>query len=73
MTNEDIKRFLDRGDYIKIARLAGYENTKNGRIYVYSVLSGRSSKTSIMAKNVLKYAKEIAIENQSQGKQPNKK
>lgn len=52
MTIDELKKLLDRGDYIKIARIAGYTDLKKGRMYVYSVLSGRrNARKGIEKKN----------------------
>lgn len=68
MTNEELKKLLDKGDYVKIARLAGYKNLTDGRRYVYKVLSGRISGNKGIAKKIIEAAHEIAARNAANGK-----
>lgn len=68
MTNNELKKLLDRGDYIKIARLVGYSNLEQGRKYVYRVLSGRISGKRGKAKKIIDAAHEIASRNKANGK-----
>lgn len=68
MTNNELKKLLDRGDYIKIARLVGYSNLEYGRKYVYRVLSGGVSGKKGKAKEIIEAAHEIAERNAANGK-----
>lgn len=71
MTIEELKKLLDRGDYIKIARIAGYTDLKKGRMYVYSVLSGRRNSQKGIGKKILDAAHIIAARNAENGKSTN--
>jgi hypothetical protein len=68
MTNEELKKLLDNGDYVKIARMAGYTNLTDGRRYVYKVLSGRITGTKGKAKDIIDAAHIIAARNAGNGK-----
>ena len=68
MTIEGLKKLLDRGDYVKIARIAGYTDLKMGRMYVYSVLSGRRNSQKGIGKKILDAAHIIAARNAENGK-----
>ncbi len=68
MTNDELKKFLDRGDYVKIARIAGYTDLTEGRKYVYRVLSGRISGKKGKAKEIIDAAHVIAERNAANGK-----
>lgn len=72
MTNDELKNLLDRGDYVKIARLAGYKNLTYGRRYVYKVLSGAITGTKGKAKEIIDAAHTIAQRNAANGKTPEK-
>jgi hypothetical protein len=69
MTNEELKQLLDRGDYVKIARMAGYKDLTDGRRYVYKVLAGRISGRRGIAKKIIEAAHEMAARNAANGKQ----
>lgn len=71
MELSEIKRFLDRGDYVKIARLVGYENLTTGRKTVYRVLTGNYPQDSFLARDIIKNAEKVATQNQENGKKPN--
>lgn len=68
MTNQELKNLLDRGDYVKIARIAGYTNLTEGRKYVYQVLSGRISGKRGKARKIIDAAHIIAARNADNGK-----
>ena len=68
MTNDELKKLLDRGDYVKIARIAGYTNLTDGRKYVYKVLSGAITGTKGKAKEIIAAAHTIAERNAANGK-----
>ncbi len=70
MTNDELKRLLDRGDYVKIARLAGYAESDltDGRKYVYKVMSGRITGNSGIGKKIIEAAHVIAARNAANGK-----
>jgi len=68
MTNAELKLLLDRGDYVKIARLAGYTDLTYGRKYVYKVLSGRITGKKGKAKEIIDAAHVIAARNAANGK-----
>lgn len=68
MTLDELKRVLDHGDYVKIARLAGYEDLEKGRKYVYKVLAGRIKGFSGISKKILEAAEIIAKRNIENGK-----
>jgi hypothetical protein len=70
MTIDEIKKLLDNGDYVKIARLAGLEPGKNSRQYVYKILSGKYKYKSVRgkAKLVVECAEIIAKRNLDNGK-----
>ena len=70
MTIDELKKLLDSGDYIKIARLAGYEDLTYGRKYVYRVLSGRITGKKGKAKKIIEAAHKIADRNAKNGKTP---
>ena len=71
MELSEIKKYLDRGDYVKIARLAGYENLTTGRKTVYRILSGRYPSDGPFQKMILQKAEEVADHNRNSGKLPN--
>jgi hypothetical protein len=52
MTIGEIKKLLDRGDYIKIARIAGYKNVRAGSHYVYDVMNGRRNSNKGKGKKI---------------------
>ena len=68
MENNELKKMLDSGDYVKIARIAGYTNLTDGRKYVYRVLSGRISGKRGIGKKIIDAAHEIAERNAKNGK-----
>ncbi|OFX62670.1 MAG: hypothetical protein A2066_18725 [Bacteroidetes bacterium GWB2_41_8] len=68
MTNDELKKLLDSGDYVKIARLAGYTDLTYGRKYVYRVLSGRITGKKGKAKEIIDAAHVIAERNAKNGK-----
>jgi hypothetical protein len=68
MTNHELKLLLDTGDYVKIARIAGYTDLTYGRQYVYKVLSGRITGTRGKAKAIIEAAHVIAARNAGNGK-----
>jgi hypothetical protein len=68
MTNDELKLLLDTGDYVKIARIAGYSDLTYGRTYVYKVLSGRISGKKGKAKDIIDAAHIIAARNAGNGK-----
>ncbi len=68
MTTEELKKMLDRGDYVKIARIAGYLDLKKGRKYVYDVMSGRISGKKGIGKKIIDAAHKIAQRNSENGK-----
>ena len=70
MTIEEAKKLLDRGDYVKIARIAGYTDLTEGRKYVYKVLSGRIKGTRGKGKEIIDAAIVIAQRNAENGKTP---
>jgi hypothetical protein len=63
MTVAEIKKLLDHGDYLKIARLAGYTNLKSGRRYAYEVLNGRRNANKGAGKRIFEAAQHIAEQN----------
>lgn len=71
MTNTELKLLLDCGDYVKIARIAGYTDLTYGRKYVYKVLSGRISGKKGRAKDIIDAAHEVAERNAKNGKSIN--
>jgi len=71
MTNEELKKMLDTGDYVKIARIVGYKDLTNGRKYVYRVLSGRITGKTGKAKEIIDAAHEIASRNSKNGHSKN--
>jgi len=68
MTNEEIKLLLDTGDYVKIARIAGYSDLTYGRKYVCRVLSGQYTGTKGKAKAIIEAAHVVAARNAANGK-----
>jgi hypothetical protein len=68
MTIGEIKKLLDRGDYIKIARIAGYKNVRAGSHYVYDVMNGRRNSNKGKGKKILEAAELIASQNFVAGK-----
>jgi hypothetical protein len=68
MTNEELKKILDTGDYVKIARIVGYSDLTYGRRYVYRVISGRITGTKGKAKDIIDAAHIIAARNTGNGK-----
>jgi len=68
MTNDELKKLLDKGDYVKIARIAGYKDLTYGRRYVYKVLSGAITGTKGKAKEIIEAAHTIAERNAANGK-----
>lgn len=68
MTNDELKKLLDKGDYVKIARLCGYKDLTYGRKYVYRVLSGKITGTKGKAKEIIDAAHTIAQRNADNGK-----
>jgi hypothetical protein len=68
MVLEEIKKMLDRGDYVKIARMAGYTDLKAGRTYVYDVMSGRIQGKRGIGKKILEAAHTVANLNAETGK-----
>lgn len=68
MTLEDAKKLLDRGDYVKIARMAGYSDLTEGRKYVYKVLSRRIKGTRGKSKDIIEATLIIAQRNADNGK-----
>lgn len=70
MTNDELKNLLDSGDYVKIARLAGYTDLTYGRKYVYRVLSGRITGKRGKGKEIIEHAHTIAERNAANGKTP---
>lgn len=68
MTIDELKKMLDRGDYVKIARIAGYKDLKKGRKYVYDVMSGRISGKRGIGKKIIDAAHEVAERNAKNGK-----
>ena len=70
MTNEELKKLLDKGDYVKIARLCGYKDLTYGRKYVYRVLSGKLTGTKGKSKEIIDAAHVIAERNAQNGKTP---
>lgn len=76
MTIEEIKKSLDKGDYIKIARQVGYEDLTEGRKYVARVMAKKKIKgTRGLGKAIIEAAEKLAIQNindskNSKGKKP---
>jgi len=68
MTIEELKKMFDRGDYVKIARMVGYTDLKQGRKYVYDVMCGRIQAKRGIGKNILEAAHTIADINAKTGK-----
>lgn len=68
MTKDELKKLLDNGDYIKIARLVGYTDLTYGRKYVYRVLSGAISGNKGKGKLIMDAAHVIAQRNAQNGK-----
>lgn len=68
MRTDELKLLLDKGDYIKIARIVGYTNLTDGRRYVYRVMSGRITGKSGKAKLIIEAARVIATRNKANGK-----
>jgi len=68
MTIDELKLLLDTGDYVKIARIVGYDNLTYGRTYVYRVLSGRITGTKGKAKAIIEAAHVVAKRNAANGK-----
>lgn len=67
MTIQEIKNLLDRGDYVKIARMVGYTDLSYGRTYVYMVLSGRRNAKKGIGKKIIEAALVVATRNTSNG------
>jgi len=63
MNISEIKKLLDRGDYIKIARIVGYKDLNGGRKYVYRVLSGKITGNKGIAKKIVEAAQVVALRN----------
>jgi hypothetical protein len=72
MIIDELRKLLDRGDYVKIARMVGYTDLTNGRRYVYKVISGRISGEKGKAKDIIDAANIIARSNLASGKTANK-
>lgn len=70
MKLDDVKNLLDRGDYVKIARIASTENRKTNRQYVYKVMSGKIKAKRGLGKRIFEVAKHIARVNADGGKLP---
>ena len=68
MVLEEIKKMLDRGDYVKIARIAGYTDLKKGRKYVYDVMSERIQGKRGIGKKIIEAAHIVATLNAETGK-----
>lgn len=68
MTNVELKQLLDRGDYMKIARIVGYKNLTYGCSYVWRVLDGRITGTRGKAKEIIDAAHVVAQRNAEDGK-----
>ena len=68
MNISEIKNLLDRGDYVKIARIAGYTDLTKGRKYVYNVMCGRIAGKRGIGKKILEAAIFIAQRNTENGK-----
>jgi len=68
MTLEDTKKFLDKGDYVKIARMAELSPGTRGRQYVYEVINGRRKAIRGKAKKVIECAIVMAKQNIKNGK-----
>ena len=68
MANQELKNLLDRGDYVKIARIVGYKDLTEGRKYVYKVLSGKITGKKGKAKEIIEAAHTIAKRNAANGK-----
>ena len=71
MVLEELKKMLDHGDYVKIARMVGYTNLKKGRIYVYQVMKGRIQGKRGIGKKILEAAHTVANLNAETGKSAN--
>jgi hypothetical protein len=67
MSIEEIKKMLDHGDYIKIARMVGYENLTDGRKYVYRVMCGKIKGNRGLGKRIIEAAEFIAQRNTANG------
>jgi hypothetical protein len=63
MTRDEIKSFLDYGDYVKIARIVGTD-----RKYVYQVLTNPNKGQRGKGKLVLEEAEKLALRNILEGK-----
>ena len=72
MTNEELRKLLDTGDYVKIARMVGYEDLNYGRNYVYQVISGRRGCKKGKGKEIIEAANVIAERNAKDGKSSKK-
>jgi len=68
MVLEELKKMLDRGDYVKIARMVGYTDLKAGRTYVYDVMRGRIQGKRGIGKKILEAAHTVANLNAETGK-----
>lgn len=63
MTREEIKVYLDGGDYIKIARRCGAKGMPTTRKYVSDVLNGHRNSLKGTGKMILDEAELLAGEN----------
>jgi hypothetical protein len=63
MTRDEIKSFLDYGDYVKIARIVSTD-----RKYVYQVLTNPNKGQRGKGKLVLEEAEKLALRNIKEGK-----
>lgn len=67
MTREEIKSYLDHGDYVKIAR-----KLSTDRQYVYQVLTDPDKGQRGKGKLILEESEKMAEQNKKDGKQPKK-
>jgi hypothetical protein len=68
MTIAEVKKYLDKGDYVKIARMSGLKPGRNSRQYVYEVLKGNYKALRGKAKRIIENAEIIANQNKETGK-----
>jgi hypothetical protein len=63
MTREEIKSYLDDGDYIKIARQCAAKGRPTTRHYVGEVINGTRNCKKGTGKLIIEEAEEIALSN----------
>lgn len=66
MTREEIKKWLDDGDYIKIARRCAARGRNTSRVYVCDVMNGRRKYAKGVGKMIMEEAELIAIGNKKE-------